>query len=44
MLKKLDDLEAHLKESLDNLRDGEIRAAHETVAYIQEAEKEVAYL
>jgi len=41
---KLDELEAHLAESLVNLRDGEIRAAHETVQYIQEAEKEVHYL
>jgi|ETNmetMinimDraft_14_1059893.scaffolds.fasta_scaffold14420_1 hypothetical protein len=44
MMKKLDELEEHLKESLANLRDGEIRAAYETVQYIQEAEKEVHYL
>lgn len=44
MVAKLDELEEHLKGSLGALRDGEIRAAHETVAYIQEAEKEVHYL
>ena len=44
MLNKLDELEAHLKASLDDLRDNELRAAYDTVRYIQEAEKEVHYL
>jgi len=44
MLVKLDELEAHLKKSLDDLRDNELRAAYDTVRYIQEAEKEVHYL
>merc|ERR1712110_52573 len=44
MLNKLDELEAHLKKSLDQLRDNELRAAYDTVRYIQEAEKEVHYL
>jgi hypothetical protein len=44
MLTKLDDLEAHLRASLDELRDNELRAAYDTVRYIQEAEKEVHYL
>jgi len=44
MLNKLDELEAHLRASLDDLRDNELRAAYDTVRYIQEAEKEVHYL
>lgn len=44
MLEKLDELEHHLKQSLDDLRDNELRAAYDTVKYIQEAEKEVHYL
>lgn len=44
MLDKLDELAAHLKKSLADLRDNELRAAYDTVKYIQEAEKEVHYL
>lgn len=44
MLVKLDELEAHLEQSMKDLRDNELRAAYDTVKYIREAEKEVDYL
>jgi len=34
LLAKLDDLEAHLAESMTQLRDNELRAAYDTVGYI----------
>jgi len=44
MLTKLDDLEAHLEESMVDLRDNELRASYDTVRYIQLAEKETHFL
>ena len=44
MLKKLDALEEHLNQSMKDLRDNELRAAYDSVDYMQESEREVHYL
>jgi len=44
LFNKLDELDAHLVESLKDLRNNELRASYDTVRYIQESEKEINYL